>query len=261
MNFKQASALIGLMAGSTLALSSAPAQAFNFTTSGGCASGGTSLTTSDGFQLKANGGSLECKTIVDNSVADDGYVGPVTGIGITSTNDSVPAEIGPKPSEFMELILPGSGGVLGSLDLSFLYRPQVFSDAVFEVAAALPDTSPIEGTLKILGPSSALWTWGSITQTLTAISNSTDGTLGTKVGGGWYSVKNPFGDLSINSLKLRAVVQPGVEVNYKNSDFALVGATLKPVEKVPEPTTLAGLGVIGGLIVASRRRRKASQVS
>jgi PEP-CTERM motif len=261
MNFKQASALIGLMAGSTLALSSAPAQAFNFTTSGGCAAAASSGVTADGFTLVAGGGSLACKTVVDTSAADDGYVGPVTGIGITSTNDSTSGEIGPKPTEFMELILPGSGGILGSLDLSFLYRPQVFHDAVFEVAAALPDTSPIEGTLKILGPSSAVWTWGTITQNLTAISNSTDGTVGTNKGGGWYSVQNPFGDLSLSKIKLRAVVQPGAEVNYKNTDFALVGATLKDVEKVPEPTTLAGLGVIGGLIVASRRRRKASQVS
>lgn len=261
MNFKKASALIGLMAGSTLALSSAPAQAFNFTTSGGCNAAATSGVTADGFKLVPTGGSLACKTVVDTSAADDGYAGPVTGIGITSTNDSTPGEIGPTTSEFLDLILPGSGGVLGSLDLSFLYRPQVFHDAVFEVAAALPDTSPIEGTLKILGPSSAIWTWGAITQNLTAISNSTDGTVGTKVGGGWYSVKNPFGDLSLSKIRLRAVPQDGRQQNYQNSDFALVGATLKEVEKVPEPTTLAGLGVIGGLIVASRRRRKASQVS
>lgn len=262
MNFKTASACVSLIASSVLAVSTAPAFAgsFNFTKNPGTCAGGAASLTLNGFQLIANGGQLECKTVVDNSLADDGFAGPVTGIGVTGNPDDVPGEIGPNPIESIDLILP-SQGVLKSLDLSFLYQPGVFSDEVFEVMAAIPDTAASQqGTLKITGNQTAVWTWGNVSQTIQANSSSTDGSApGTFVGGGWYSILNPFNGLSLNKVTLLPVPQEGPNPrSFRNSEFALVGAeveTSRVPERVPEPATLAGLGLVAASVAASRRRK------
>jgi PEP-CTERM motif len=49
-------------------------------------------------------------------------------------------------------------------------------------------------------------------------------------------------------------------VSTQGLDVAFSGAAFANVASVPEPTTLAGLGLVGGLLAVSRRR-KASQVS
>jgi PEP-CTERM motif len=90
-------------------------------------------------------------------------------------------------------------------------------------------------------------------------------------GGGYYNILNPFGNNVFSWIKLSPVTRTmtapmgnngpqaiGPE-DRANSDFALTSAKAT-VAVVPEPTTLAGLGLISGLLMASRRR-KASPVS
>ncbi len=271
MNFNKVSAYLSVIAGGVLALSTAPAQAFNFTTGsslGNCSalagpfySGASgqqisnfttgSCTTADGFTLSANVGSLQSQ-----------IVNGVTGVGITSgSNDPVLAEI--NTGEELNLILPRTG-VLQSLGLSFLYRPGVFSDRVYEVAAAVSDTN-LTGTLRITSPTTAFWNvpgLGILDQVVNAVSGSNPD------GGGWYDIANPFGNSSLSSLVLKPL--PGSTTDnpynptnewlnsFQNSDFSLVSAEVKSSsvpESVPEPGTLTGLALVGGLLAAFRRRK------
>lgn len=267
MNFKKVSAFLSVLAGGALTLSTSPAQAFNFTTGsslGNCSalagpfySGPynqqisnfttPSCTTGDGFTLTASGGPLQGK-IVNN----------VTGVGITNgPNDPVPGEV--NTGEELNLILPGTGGVLQSLGLSFMYRPGVFEDRVYEVAAAVSNTN-LTGTLRIISPTTALWNvagLGIVDQIVNAVSGSNPD------GGGWYNIANPFGNSSLTSLVLKPLAgsttdNPYNPTNqwldsYQNSDFSLVSAEAR--SSVPEPGTLAGLALVGGLLAAARRRQ------
>jgi len=239
-----------LTAAGVLALATSPAQAFNLTTDpttvgGTCqntllpvpGTGQISCTTGDGFTISTTDGYLATKTL-----------NRVTGVGISGgSHDVVPAEV--NNGELLKLALL-SPGVLGSLDFSFLYHgttsdPGAFSDRVFEVLAATPDGG-MQGTLRVTGDNTAVWSFpGAIGSTVVTKSDSTI------TGGGWYSVLNPFGNNPISYLTMTAVPQPGVPANSPaNSDFALVGA-----EKTPEPTTFAGLALVGAVLIASRRRR------
>jgi hypothetical protein len=271
MNYKKSLAFIGLLTSSALALSSNPAQAFNFTTEANtCSAAALTGYTSDGFKLTAGTtdgrtAALACKTVADKGNVDDGYKGNVTGIGVTaSVKDQVPGEIG--ITEYIDLVFPNSKpGILNSLDLSFLYQPGEFEDKVFEIAAVSIDKDKFTkgGTLRVKNDNTAVWSSFSGSQEITAKSNSTDN-KGSIQGGGWYSIGNPFGNTVFKSLRLTAL--PGSktsntntpdiklsEYSKANSDFALVGAELKSVT-VPEPTTLAGLAIVGGLLLATRRK-------
>lgn len=260
------SVLSGLLAGSAIVGSSVPAQAFNFTLGtsiGSCASllsGSTpvSCNTADGFTIKAgpDGKVLQTKTVVDDYKEDDGYKGPVIGVGVSQgSQDTVTGEI--NVGEYIDLFLPGQGGILNSLDFSFLYPPGEFEDTVFEVVSADPSLPGVSGKLTIKNDHEAVWSVTGLTglnQTIQAISKSIDGKpSGTHTGGGWYSVVNPFGNSFFQVLRLNAPSQPGAKVNtHRNNDYSLVGATIKPV---PEPATLVGLAAVGSFLVASRRRK------
>lgn len=276
MNFKKAAGFVGLVASSVLAVSTSPAQAFNMNstpTLGSCAaladpfftgaysqqlSNATtgSCTTADGFTLTASGGVLQGKNV-------NGF----KGVGVTSDPNTDPAlaEIG--FGESITMIVPGAtGGMLGSIDLSTMYQPGVFSDEVFEVAEVVANLfggGTLTGTLRITGNNTAVWNvagLGIVNQLVNAISPSTQN------GGGAYSVSNPFANSVVSSLLFRPTNGSSSAASYvpsnaglgsyatyfQNSDFTVSGATLKAV---PEPTTLAGLGIVGGLLVASRRRK------
>ncbi|MBW4611650.1 MAG: PEP-CTERM sorting domain-containing protein [Hassallia sp. WJT32-NPBG1] len=265
MNYKKSLAFIGLLTSSALALSSNPAQAFNFTTEANtCPTAASKGYTNDGFQLLAGGtkATLACKTVIDKASTDDGYVGSVTGIGVNSKDNKTAGEIG--ILEYIDVIFP-KVGVLKSLDLSFLYQPGEFSDKVYEVAAVSTDKDKSTGlgTLRVKNDNTAVWSWLGGTQDIKAKSNSTDGNKSIQ-GGGWYSINNPFDNIQLGKLRLTALSGSTTSTGYKpdvtlslvssqNSDFALVGAELKSVT-VPEPTTLAGLAIVGGLLLATRRK-------
>ncbi|MFB2979443.1 PEP-CTERM sorting domain-containing protein [Microseira sp. BLCC-F43] len=239
MNFKQASAFIGLLATSAIALSTAPAQAFNFASGNlsGCTTGGTSCTTNDGFNITATGGTLQSKTVNN-----------VTGLGVTGQGVDGEINLG----ESINLLLPGGSGILKSLDLGFMYQPGVFGDEVWERATVT--AGGLMGYLTVQNNTTALWEVAGlgISQTLTALSNSTQS------GGGLYSILNPFGNNVVSSVNLTPYTYstsevPGIGTDYRNSDFSLIGAQAE--RAVPEPTTLAGLGIVAGLLATSRRRK------
>ena len=256
MNFKKVAGFVGLMASSVLAVSTSQAQAFDLNSGsnvGTCAplTGGYhtgaygqvlsnatagSCATNDGFTLTANNGSvLQGKT-----------VGGIKGVGITTNpSDPLTDTLGEIDNSEALTLTHATGGIFHYIDLSFLYQPGVYADEVFEVASIVANDGTM-GILRVTGNSTAEWLVGGVVQAVTALSNSVEGA------GGRYRVFNPFGDKSLTSLTLTAVQQAGIPANYQNSDYSLVGAQLK---SVPEPTTLAGLGIVGGLLVASRRRR------
>jgi hypothetical protein len=251
MNYKKSFAFIGLITSSALALSSNPAQAFNFNTStdlGSCSalagpftSSGLSSTTikpncktGDGFTITPNpeGKELQGKK-----------VNGVIGVGVSGkkpARDVVGGEI--DYSESIVLTLPNPGDVLKSIGLSFLYRPGVFADTVWEAAKITTNTG-LEGILKVTGKDTASWSFGS--GLVTNLSPSKGN------GGGYYDIANPFGNEKFDFLTLTPDTYDSVaKTSNANSDFALTHAT-----SVPEPTAIAGLGLVAGLLVATRRRK------
>jgi len=228
-----------------LAMTATPAQAFNFTNGlvgGTCqplVTPGTTLsscTTEDGFTITSDPRPLESKR-----------VGGVIGVGVQG--GFVGGEID-LAAEKVTLDLPGDQpAILKSLDLSFLYLPGEFRDTVFEKAQVKANTTGgfIDGYLTVGGENTVRWQVSDlgIDQELTALSASTDN----PVGGGWYSILEPFGNTSITNLELTAV-QQGTSPGAHNSDFSLVGAV-----KTPEPTTLVGLGLVASALLAVRRRQ------
>ncbi|MBW4568856.1 MAG: PEP-CTERM sorting domain-containing protein [Tolypothrix carrinoi HA7290-LM1] len=250
MNYKKSFAFIGLITSSALALSSNPAQAFNFNTStdlGSCSalagpftSSGLSSTTikpncktADGFTITPNpeGKELQGKK-----------VGGIVGVGVSGkkpVRDVVGGEI--DYGESIVLTLPNPGDVLKNIGLSFLYRPGVFADQVWEAARITTNTG-LEGILKVTGKDTASWSLGG---TVTNLSPSKGN------GGGYYDITNPFANARFDFLTLTPVTYDSVAQNSSaNSDFALTHATA-----VPEPTAIAGLGLVGGLLLATRRRK------
>jgi hypothetical protein len=267
MNYKKSLAFIGLITSSALTLSSNPAQAFSFNPAstgtsanlGTCSSLGGSFKglsdskmptckTADGFTLEAApiGKNLQGK-----------QVGGIVGVGVsdkvkkpTYVADPVHGEI--DYGESIKLTLPNPKDVLKNIGLSFLYQPGVFGDKVFEQAKIVTDTG-LTGYLKVTGNTSATWSFaggGAVTN----LSPSTGH------GGGYYNIDNPFGNEQFTFLTLTPVTYvtdfygKSIEALSTNSDFALAHATAV-TKAVPEPTAIAGLGLVGGLLLATRRRK------
>ncbi|MEP0865237.1 PEP-CTERM sorting domain-containing protein [Funiculus sociatus GB2-A5] len=262
MKLKQASTIVGLLASSALALSVAPAQAFNFNSGadlGTCAAvplenlgnntasaGPTSCTTADGITLTAGA----TNPVSGGAKLTKKEVNGVKGVGVY--NDSSKANLGSQQeTDFGETLTLSveKPTIFESLDLSFLYQKGEFGDFLNEVAQVT--AGGFTGTLKVLSATQAQWNWNGIEQLVTALSPSN------KSGGGLYSIVNPFGNTAVSSIVLTSPQEAGR--SYRYSDFALAGAKTASAS-VPEPTTLAGLGLVGGLLVASRRRKR-SQAS
>lgn len=246
------SLLAGVVAGSAIAFQpSANAASFTFDAQNAAAAGcvGQTTCTVNGFF------SLEATT-TRNALAPlitEKTIGGVTGIGIDSSKTKN-GEKGQSEGEIDidEILKVGfkSAGVLKSLDLSFLYRPGVYNDDVFEVALVEANGGVKSGTLTVTGKTSAVWSLGGVVTNLAASS---------KDNGGSYRISDPFGDLKIAGFSLTAVANKNakgaIPTGAKNSDFAL---SRVEVTKVPEPTTILGLGVVGLLAVSRRRSLKAN---
>ena len=257
MNYKKSLAFIGLITSSALALSSNPAQAFSFNPAftgtsanlGTCSSLGGSFTglsaskmpsckTADGFTLEAapTGKNLQGKK-----------VNGIIGVGVSGNKvvrDVVAGEI--DYGESIVLTLPNPKDVLTSIGLSFLYRPNVFADKVWEGARITTDTG-LEGILTVTGNTSATWSFlGGLVTNLSPSSNK---------GGGYYDIANPFGNAKFDFLTLTPFTYDLVDQKSSaNSDFALAHATAV-AKAVPEPTAIAGLAIVGGLLLTTRRRK------
>jgi hypothetical protein len=249
IQFRRFSIFAGVL-GSTIALSNAPVQAASFTAqdvitqcfSGSNQIGPTSCNNVNGFfDLTANptGYHLTQK-----------QVGGVKGIGIAKTTisaDSSHGEIDPNESLHVGF---KKNAVLSTLQLSFLYQPDTlatpgYGDKVYEVALVNADgISNLAGTLTVTGTTSAIW-------------SGVDGTVANvkpsiRSQAGSYKIFNPFGNSAIAGFNLTAVEVAGKPKGAGNSDFTLSSVDVK----VPEPATVAGLGLVG-LLAASRRRRMA----
>ncbi|MDY6783903.1 MAG: PEP-CTERM sorting domain-containing protein [Cyanobacteriota bacterium] len=259
MKLQSLSTCIGLIASSAaIAFSAEPARAFNFTDGANLGSCDVlvddtttplfkafiddtlikSCTTDDGFTLTASepgDGFLQGKMVDKDGI--------VKGVGITVPGEGpVPAEI--QNGELLTATLDKASAI-DFIDLSFLYRPGVFGDKVFEVAQIMTDTGLI-GSLTITGETSAVWSLGGVVTNLDPSK---------EVEGGYYRIDNPFGDILVSSLKFTA---PTMDKRPPtDSDYALVGIGKAPTPPVitPEPATILGLGIVGGLIVASRRKK------
>ncbi|NJL01896.1 MAG: PEP-CTERM sorting domain-containing protein [Spirulinaceae cyanobacterium SM2_1_0] len=249
MKFQTKAILTGVLASGALAATAVPAQAFNFTSGeavGAC--GGIehtdelkSCTTADGFTLTVTkdgevgslGGFLSSKTV--NGVTAVGVYGdPSPGEGTLEEID-----YGEEITATLEV-----AKVIKSIDLAFMYQPNVFGDKVFEVAEIA--VGDMIGTLTILGDTTAEWTFGGVTSIVNAVSASTE------EGGGMYSILNPFGDLLVDAITFNSVEMKGD--SYRYSDYSIAGIQ---AADVPEPGLMLGLGVVGGALVAARRRRAA----
>jgi hypothetical protein len=263
MKLKQASTIVGLLASSALALSVAPAQAFSFNSGadlGGCAA----VPLENLGNNTASASSLSSCTTADGITLTAGATNPVSGgakltkkevngvMGVGVYNDSSKANLGSQQEiDFGETLTLSvkKPTIFESLDLSFLYKKGEIGDLLNEVAQVT--AGGVTGTLKVLSATQAQWNWNGIAQLVTALSPSN------KSGGGLYSILNPFGNTAVSSIVLTSPQEAGR--SYRYSDFALAGAKTASAS-VPEPTTLAGLGLVGGLLVASRRRKR-SQAS
>ncbi|MDY6899357.1 MAG: PEP-CTERM sorting domain-containing protein [Cyanobacteriota bacterium] len=97
------------------------------------------------------------------------------------------------------------------------------------------------------GEDTAVWSLGAIVQNLA---------LSKEVEGGSYSILDPFGEDLVSSLIFTAPDVPGIDAP-RDSDYALVGIAKadEDDEIIPEPATLLGLGVVGGLMAVSRRKK------
>lgn len=236
--FKSASIGASLVAGGVLALSAGSAQAATLTAADVVAAGtcvGQVSCSVNGFNLSVNqpsGSRMTQKT-----------VGGVLGIGISRDGSSGPGSADQSEGEIdLGEVLGVSFNAektLASLDLSFLYRPGVYADQVYEVAKITAGN--LVGTLTVTGSTSAVWSLGGTVQNLSPSSNGK---------GGSYRIFNPFGDAQISGFTLTPVdASPNVS-SFRDSDF-----TLSRVEAVPEPGTIAALAFAAASGLGLRRRR------
>lgn len=258
MKLHKLSTGIGLVATGAIALAGTPAHAFNFTNGtnvGACGALVDNFSIKD-FTAKLDDtiGTKDCKTAdgftltatqPTTSYLQGKKVDDIKGVGISGpTEDLVKGEI--NKGELLTATLD-KASVIKSIDLSFLYRPGVFADKVFEIAGITANGS-VSGKLTVTGSTSATWDLGG---TVINLDPSNQGE------GGWYRVLNPFADLLVSNLTFTAITQPGAPADsFKNSDYSLVG--IEKEVAVPEPGTvgaLLGLGAIAGL---TRRRNKKS---
>lgn len=262
------SLLTGLVAtGAVVALSQAPVQAASFSANDAsdraqCPTGSTTCYIDGFFELTASpeGDQITQKQV--NSVWGFG----IADNGRRPSSDPSRGEI--DPGERLDIAFRNESGksfkgILEYLDLSFMYRPGVFNDQVFEMALVSTDGKSKTGTLQVKNATTAEWRIGNavIAGAVELLSPSNGN------GGGSYRIKNPFQDFVMNGFSVTAVPvlagNAGSGANFcvqgegncplgsRNSDFALTAVSVK---RVPEPATLLGLGAVGLLAFAQRRR-------
>lgn len=246
MKLKQASTIVGLLASSALAFSVAPAHAASFTAADGVAAGcvgQTSCVVNDFFTLTAGPGAKEITQKTEGGVLGLGVAQDADKLNFKKGGDQSGGEI--DVDEVLTVAFAKTS-ILDFLDLSFLYRPGVYADRVFEIALVDVLGSAMQGMLTVTGQTSATWSLGG---TVTNLSPSKKGS------GGSYRIDNPFGDMKIAGFSLFPKDNSNV-ASFHDSDFSLsaVGATA-----VPEPATVVGLLGVAALGKFGLRRKKAQK--
>ncbi len=245
MNLTQKSVSFGasLLAGSLVALSVSPAQAATLTASdvvgAGCVGQASCSVNGFGLSVQQPSGYLMTQKTV----------GGVLGIGVSRDGSSGPKSSDPSQGEidFGEILgINFAPSVVKSLDLSFLYRPGVYNDKVFEIAQVF--VGDLIGSLTVTGSNTATWSLGGVVQNLSPSNNKA---------GGSYRIVNPFGDMVVSGFSLtpqRNQDKNGnTPLDFTNSDFTFSGVETAPV---PEPATTAALLGIAAASGLGLRRRK-----
>ncbi len=172
-------------------------------------------------------------------------VGGVLGIGVQNVGTSDPSQGEIDYREFLTLSF--AEGVIRELDLSFLYRPGIYADQVFEIAAAT--AGGVTGLLSITSSNTATWSLGGIVTNLSPSNTNA---------GGSYRIFNPFGDTKVGELILTAVQTTAANgttpTSFRNSDFAFSRIVVDHTS-VPEPGAAAALLGLAGAGLTIRRRR------
>ncbi|MDY6783905.1 MAG: PEP-CTERM sorting domain-containing protein [Cyanobacteriota bacterium] len=258
---------ISLIATAAIGLSTAPAQAFDFNTGTDLGACGVLV---DDVTTKSFKAFLDDTNDVSTCTTDDGItlsvtqpsgdflqgkkVDDIVGVGI-SMLDPGPVRGEIQSGEILTAKLDDAR-LIESIGLGFLYLDGEFFDLVNEIAeiTAIDDNGNSKtGTLTVMDPTTAVWSLGG---TVINLDPSVEPE------GGAYDILNPFGDdFFVSSLSFTAPDQAGIN-DPRDSDYSLlsiaVGPTRGDVPTTPEPATLLGLGVVGGLM-ASARRRKSSR--
>jgi hypothetical protein len=242
------SVLAGFLATGAIAFTSISAQAASFTAQDAVAQncvGKQNCLVNNFFTLSASANPNKSRQLTQKTV------GGILGIGVAQDAKNLSGDTSQGEIDLDEVLKVSfkKAGILESLQLSFLYQPGVYYDQVFEAALVTADGVLNKGKLTVTGDSTAVWNLanGSVVNVSRSIKDA----------GGSYSILNPFGKTEIAGFSLTPVKVKDAAGKYptgsKNSDFALSAVSVH----VPEPTTLAGLGVVG--LLAASRRRKAVQ--
>ncbi|MBW4539063.1 MAG: PEP-CTERM sorting domain-containing protein [Myxacorys chilensis ATA2-1-KO14] len=242
----------------SIAFATAPAHAASFTADDVISQCFPSATSSFGSHSCSNVNGFFTLTATTNPIdpASDNVltqkkVGGLTGIGVAKNGltkinqDPASGEI--NSNETLQVGF-NTAAILSQLQLSFLYPPNTpdnpaYGDKVFEAAIVTSADTTLTGRLTVTGKDSATWSGADGT-----VANLIVSSLGKA---GLYAIYNPFGNNSIKGFNLTALAGANTGAGY--SDYALRSVSVKPVS-VPEPATVAGLGLVG-LLAASRRRR------
>ncbi|MBD2577595.1 PEP-CTERM sorting domain-containing protein [Oscillatoria sp. FACHB-1406] len=252
MKLQTLSTGIGLLATGAIALTGTPVSAASFTAADAVGAGcvGQTTCTVNGFSLTAS------KTGVNSPEMTQKTEGGILGIGIAKNSDNLnfrdTANGDPSGGEIdrdetLKVLFPSLGS-LDALQLSFMYQPGVFADKVFEKARI----TALDAAGNLLGLFADLTVTGNTTAVTTSggVSNVSPSVVG---GGGSYLLSNLFGGQEIGGFAITALSN-GSATSFRNSDFTL--SAVSTTAAVPEPATLLGLGVVGGLMAASRRNKK-----
>lgn len=241
MNWQTLSLSLSVLTLGTASLFTAPTQAATLSANN-CSGADYDCSYSDPFFSLSASDNLGSAQLTRKEVA--GY----TGIGVATAGTT---SIFDDPSwgeiDFDETLTVdfASAKVLGSLDLGFLYRPNVNHDRVFETAkitAKLKDGSFLENIFTVTGATSGTLDNGG---TVTNLSPSTN------AGAGLYSLLNPFGRSEIVGFSVTAI-DSDKNFSRQSWDSDLVVAS---AEAVPEPSIILGLLGVGAVGVLSRRKK------
>jgi hypothetical protein len=255
MNLKSTSVFAGLIAGSALALSAVPAQAFTLNSNG-------SITFAAPETLEFT--FLESRGLYQSSFGI--YSAPNEGALVQTLFTEKAPGYDPDRSDANGDWLGTPGVTVAPFIANYTFAPGTYflgldsrpqggttfttASGSFEAGVPLPIAADKQGT-----PFTPPTTTGAPNQAFNSTADFyTRSTIGPGAGGGGFTTINT------SSFDFFTAINDTAELDKDVQDF-IVGARIAPTNRtVPEPATLAGLGLVAGAMTMLRRR-KGSQVS